>query len=50
MIFKDCLVYINDVIVFSKDMDEHIQHLTEIFERFRQAKLKLHPSKCEFGL
>ena len=50
MIFKYCLVYIDDVIVFSKNMDEHIQHLTEIFERFRQAKLKLHPSKCEFGL
>ena len=50
MIFNYCLVYIDDVIVSSKYMDEHIQNLTEIFERFRHAKLKLHLSKCEFGL
>ena len=30
-------------------MNEHIEHLAEIFERFREANLKLHPAKCNFA-
>ena len=45
ILYKYSWVYLNDVLVFSKDMDEHIQHLNEIFSRFKKANLKLHPSK-----
>ncbi len=45
---KFCLIYINDIVIYSKDADEHFQHLETVFSRLRAAGLKLKPSKCEF--
>ena len=42
-----CLVYLDDVIVFSGTFSEHITRLNAVFERFRLANLKLKPSKCQ---
>jgi hypothetical protein len=42
------LAYIDDVIIFSKIYEEHIQHIQEIFDRLSAAGLKLKPSKCNF--
>ena len=41
-----CLVYIDDVIVFSETVEEHLASLSEIFTRLGQAGLKLKPKKC----
>jgi len=41
-----CLVYLDDIIIFSRTFDEHITRLDEVFRRIRQANLKLKPSKC----
>jgi hypothetical protein len=41
-----CLVYLDDIIVFSREFDEHQRRLQAFFERLRWAKLKLKPSKC----
>jgi len=41
-----CLVYMDDVIVFGRSIDEELHHLDEVFSRLRNAKLKLKPSKC----
>ena len=41
-----CLVYLDDVIAFSRTFSEHLLRLRAIFQRFRQAKLKLQPKKC----
>ena len=43
-----CLIYLDDVIVFGKDFDEHLHRLAEVLQRFREAGLKLKPAKCEF--
>ena len=43
-----CLVYLDDVIIFGHTFEEHLFHLKEVFERFREAGLKLKPSKCSF--
>ena len=43
---KYASVYIDDVLVFSHSMEDHIQHLASVLERIRAAKLKLKPSKC----
>ena len=31
-------------------MQQHLEHLEEVFSRFRKAKLKPNPAKCEFGV
>ena len=41
-----CLVYLDDIIIFSRTFDEHITRLDEVFERIRKANLKLKTSKC----
>ena len=41
-----CLVYLDDIIVYSSTLGEHFQRLTTIFERLRRAGLKLKPEKC----
>jgi hypothetical protein len=40
------LVYLDDVGVFSKTVDDHIQRLESSFARFRAYKLKLNADKC----
>ena len=41
-----CLYYLDDIIVFSKDWDEHIQRIRMIFQRWREANLWLGHKKC----
>ena len=41
-----CLIYLDDVITFSKDEDDHLHHMRVIFDRFWAEHLKLKPSKC----
>ena len=43
-----CIIYLDDVIVFSKTPEEHIAHLEAVFKKISDAGLKLKPSKCEF--
>ena len=46
--WTQCLVYIDDVVVVGRTFDEDLQNLKAVFERLRQAGLKLKPSKCVF--
>ena len=43
-----CVVYLDDIIVFGKSPDELLDRLKGVFEKLRQANLKLKPSKCTF--
>ena len=42
-----CLIYLDDVIVFSEMPEEHLQRMHVVFNRLREHSLKLKPSKCE---
>lgn len=44
-----CLVYLDDILVFSETWSDHVKHLRTIFERVRNASLTLKRSKCEFA-
>ena len=41
-----CLVYIDDIVVFSSSFEEHLSRLDAVFRRLHEAGLKLKPSKC----
>ena len=45
---RDCLIYLDDVIIFSYTFEEHIERLEAVFSRVKQHNQKLKPSKCEF--
>ena len=44
--WSSCLVYLDDIIVYGKTIEEHLTRLAEVFTRFREANLKIKPSKC----
>ena len=46
---KNVEVYINDMVVKSKWVSEHVGDLTSIFEILMEHKLCLNASKCSFG-
>ena len=46
--WKTCLVYLDDVLVFSRDFDTHISRLSEVLDRICEARLKLKPKKMSF--
>ena len=46
--FKWCIIYLDDIIVFSKTPEEHIKGLRGVSEKLSAAGLQLKPSKCEF--
>ena len=42
-----CLIYLDDMIVFSDTPDEHLRRMRVVFDHLREHGLKLKPSKCE---
>ena len=49
-ICKSCLIYLDDIVVFSHTFEEHIEKLEKVFERLVEAGLKLSPAKCNLFL
>ena len=45
--YNFALVYLDDILVFSKTFDEHIAQLDRLFGRIEQTGLKLKTSKCQ---
>lgn len=44
---RECLVFIDDILIYSADFDEHLIRLENVFQKLHQYGLKLKPSKCE---
>ena len=42
-----CLIYLDDVIIFSQTEEEHLEWMHVVFNRFQKHGLKLKPSKCK---
>jgi hypothetical protein len=48
--WKFVVVYLDDTIIFSQTFNDHLHHLREIFNRIKQARLKLNIEKCNFWM
>lgn len=48
-LWKTCLAYLDDIIVFSRTSEEHLRDLREIFQSLDNARLKFQPSKCHIA-
>ena len=46
--YTTCLVYLDDVVIYSSMQEEHLDQLREVLEHFRLNSLKWKPSKCSF--
>ena len=42
-----CIIYLDDIVIFSKDLTSHLKRLKAVFQKLEKAGLKLKPSKCE---
>ena len=48
LMWETCLVYLDDVIVFSADFPEHLDRLRQVLDRIRAANLSIKAKKCAF--
>ena len=47
---KNIKIYVDDMVVKSKVVTEHLKDLGDIFDVLRRHKLRLNASKCSFGV
>ena len=43
-----CVVYMDDLLIFSDSPEQHLAHLEKVFQKFRESKLKVKLSKSDF--
>eukprot|EP01018_Ginkgo_biloba_P014349 Gb_07058 [translate_table: standard] len=48
LIGKCVVIYLDDILVFSRSQEEHVHHLRQVLEILRQAKLYVNLDKCSF--
>ncbi|GBG73221.1 hypothetical protein CBR_g12938 [Chara braunii] len=46
---KFVIVYLDDILIFSRTVEEHVAHLNKVLSLLRQHKFKINEEKCEFG-
>ena len=42
-----CIIYLDDIVIFPKDLASHLKRLKAVFRKLEEAGLKCKPSKCE---
>jgi hypothetical protein len=47
---RNVFTYVDDIVVASKIKDDHFSDLAETFANMREARLRLNPEKCIFGV
>lgn len=43
-----CIVYLDDILIFSKTREEHTKHVCQVLQRLQSAELYANPKKCVF--
>jgi len=47
---RHTMAYLDDVVIYSKNFDDHVRHLEETLHLIEQAGFKLNLNKCQFGV
>jgi hypothetical protein len=42
------VVYLDDIVIYSESLDDHLDHLRQVFSRLREHQLFVKKEKCEF--
>ncbi len=42
------IVYLNNIIIYSKTFEEHVKHITKVLEKLKEANLMIKLRKCKF--
>ena len=50
MLFTASTVYLDDVLILSKNVEQHLSHFQMVFYKFRQANLRMNGMKCNFAV
>jgi hypothetical protein len=50
LLHKFVTVYLDDVCIYSRTLEEHLEHMRLVLQRFKEEGLKLRLKKCFFGL
>ena len=48
MLHKQVKDYVDDLVVKTKSLIEHLLHLRQVFERCKEYNMRMNPSKCAF--
>ena len=46
-LYKFCIVYLDDIIIYSRNVKEHKKHVRLVLQAIKEAGLKIKPSKCK---
>ncbi len=44
------IVHIDDILIYSGSLEEHVEHLRKVFQKLKENKLYAKFEKCEFGV
>lgn len=47
LLWTDCLVYLDDMVIFASSVEEHYKRLDKVLTLLKEAGLKIKPEKCE---
>ena len=45
---KFVIVYLDDILIFSKTQEEHLEHIRQVLQRLKEEKLLINLKKCSF--
>ena len=48
LLWKVCIIYINDIIIFGNDFDEHLKNIDIVLGRMEEFNMLAKPKKCKF--